>query len=405
MPYLGEYNGEIVSPSDVSADVTVTCIDCNGTMSVRKAHQNDGHRIPRHFFHKSGGGDGCGGESEVHQIMKVLAHDRLTELYDDYGTVEYEKHIGNRFADVCVTFDQPHIPYGKGIVVEAQYKHKDKNTGGAQYEFFEHGYSVYWMYLSDVNRTTDDEISIEDNAEFDPRRLRCLWPEMVPDVSEWSGYSPHSPHHHGQTNDEYAMPQTGATSNECRIPIKVPLDYLEANVFDLVNTRQLTSEQFPFIGRAALHGKGRYQAWFEFYNTPYNVHLLEFHTADKKEETSDCVFFLLQLDELQKLEQFISSVKQYCEANDPSSGADDGSWTPVTTVEFVSTTFGTGWLTFAQSHDSHVLRVGRDGPNGNTRTATVTYRWGDEDRLEDHLYALLKQYKEEWYTDLPVYLP
>ena len=129
MPYVGLINNRQVGPYQVNADTQVLCPACRTKMGVKKSHYNQDNLIPRHFYHidKSD----CGGESDTHKRMKTLAMYHLQDQFPK-ANVELEKNIGDRFADVCATFPDPRKPYGKGIVVEAQFKNKDKDTADAQ---------------------------------------------------------------------------------------------------------------------------------------------------------------------------------------------------------------------------------------------------------------------------------
>lgn len=325
-------------------------------MGVREKHYNSGHLIPRHFFHKDDCGDGCA-ESQTHERMKVLAYHKLEELFPD-ASIEYEKHLEPRFADVAATFSEPTPPLGKGVVVEAQFKNKDKDTGMAQRDFFDHGYSVYWMYLSDIQ---DGEVTFHDH------RLRKLWPEGVPKMKSWSGY----------TQGEEDLKEMGASGT---VTVKPPIEYLQAHVFDIYSPEKLSDDEIATKGKAWLHSKTSKVAFWKLYGTPQGNHILEFRTRDRNSGWNDTLHIGINEEGVQQIKGFVSSLDQKVESGEAFEGSDGLKRIVSTGVtgDFPST----GWLSVYRPPGKQMkFTAGRKDLKGNTRSLTVNWRRGDAGRL------------------------
>jgi hypothetical protein len=82
--------------------------------------------------------------------MKSIAYSKLTNKYPD-ATVELEQRLGDRRADVFVEFPEPRFPEGRGIGVEVQHKHQDKDVDAVTAEYHEEGYSILWLEDADFS--------------------------------------------------------------------------------------------------------------------------------------------------------------------------------------------------------------------------------------------------------------
>lgn len=197
MPWLAEKNGETVTPEAVPDGTDTRCRACGERMRPRGPMQ-DGRA--RHFFHVKnlggsrdggGGGGSCEGvaETEEHLKWKSLAVSRLRELYGGVADrCEPEVRLGEnealpsdadfRDADALVEFTEPALPFGRGIIVEVQHRHKDKDIEAVQRDYLALGYSVYWADESDFGA---------DRAHFGRTVLEGdlvpVWPTVVESLS------------------------------------------------------------------------------------------------------------------------------------------------------------------------------------------------------------------------------
>lgn len=167
----------------------------------------NGRFVSSHFKHRSNtsesGGDGCpGGESDPHIRMKEIAQHRLEWDFDGEFTDTFPDttFIGENMPDAGIRFDGPRRPWGKGILVEVQFKNKGKDKESTTQNYLNEGYSVCWLTESDFDNRSVDILSHDD--------LSPLWPFGVPEKQFWADQ--------GRTSRDYVR---GALSETQR---KVP---------------------------------------------------------------------------------------------------------------------------------------------------------------------------------------
>jgi len=178
MPFVGVKENEKVTPEQIGDDEIVKCPSCGELMKPRSSH----HRkingkdvfIARHFWHFESSDNACsGGESYQHQRMKSIALSKLKEIFD-YSDSGLEKKVGEKRPDVYIEFPEPQDPYGKGICVEIQYRHKGKNIEETNESFFDEEYSVCWLEENDFH---NKNVNIVDN-------ILSYWPYAIPVSNE-----------------------------------------------------------------------------------------------------------------------------------------------------------------------------------------------------------------------------
>lgn len=165
MPFIAKNESDTaVTPSDFKSkfnrESTLYCPFCNGEVGYRK-ESSDGRRA--HFWHidsnsenNSVGGCSIGGESEEHELMKKKA----IELQNYSGNIVVEKMVGDRIADVLLIFPSE-TPNGiKGVVIEVQYKNKNKNYIDVTRNFIKNGYAIHWVFADyDELERVEDKLS------------------------------------------------------------------------------------------------------------------------------------------------------------------------------------------------------------------------------------------------------
>lgn len=175
MTFIAQLGDRVISPEEASKTDTLHCIECDDPLSVVESHRrSDGTFVSRHFRHAS---ESCGGgESDTHFAMKSIALSKLKEVYPSYAATDLDTiTIGDHQPDAYLRFDEPHDTLGYGVVVEAQYRNKGKDTEAAERDYLEHGYSVYWLYESDYSGY-DVDLGIPE----------MVWPEVVQRrLKEW----------------------------------------------------------------------------------------------------------------------------------------------------------------------------------------------------------------------------
>jgi hypothetical protein len=365
MPYLGLRDSEPVMPLDVSPDETVLCPLCEGEMGVRESHRNRGKFIARHFFHRSSAD--CGGESDIHKRMKTIAAVKLGQIFES-ATITAEQQIGDRFADVCAEFATPLKPFGKGLVVEAQHKHKEKNIGAVTHEYLEEGYSVYWAYQSDFDGH---------DMEFTEKRVRRVWPDAVPLTEGVEGY---------------AEPVRNLLASEhppVEIEVPFPPDYWRTHARELGSPVQHDQQATGWwnIDDAWLHGKGGEIAWFTLLRAPDKDYWVEFWRKDRNANESRFLPVCVGPNAAAAVETFRETAREALDDDRSYRSSDD--WISIASAEFPGTRATTSWLSLAKAPRGRIkLIVGRKDTRGNTRTLAVDYRNGDVRRL-DNLQELL----------------
>lgn len=187
MPFLAKHEGEFVLPPQVDDEAELVCPKCDEIMGIK-----DGPVVARHFFHSNENSE-CSGESPEHLRMKSIAYSNLSGAFPDAeldlwfdeevevgepeypdAEVELERGIGERRADIRVTFETPRSPEGKGIGVEIQHRHEDKDIEDVTVEYLEDGYSVLWLDSEDF-----------DGYDVDLSGVITVWPSGV--LHDFSG--------------------------------------------------------------------------------------------------------------------------------------------------------------------------------------------------------------------------
>lgn len=173
MPFRALREERIVSPAMVDKQEPVTCPECGGTMYVR-----DGPNRARHFVHADDtAGATCPGsstgESETHARCVALAVAALQERFGSQARrCGPEIEIGvsmsgsghqTRRADALVEFESENQYFGKGLVVEVQHRHHEKDARMMTHDYLSAGYSVVWL-SSDVFGDEQLDYSIVNDA-------------------------------------------------------------------------------------------------------------------------------------------------------------------------------------------------------------------------------------------------
>ena len=196
MPFRALSEGEIVVPTMVPNQEPVSCPACGGTMYARS-----GTDRARHFYHvDDSAGDTCSGladgESETHARCVALAVEALQETFDAQAArcspeVEIDVSMGGsgnrtRRADALVEFISENPYFGKGLVVEVQHKHHEKDIDMTTHDYLSAGYSVVWLSSSDFGdealdyAVVDEAFVSRDGSGYSVREcspqqfLRCM---------------------------------------------------------------------------------------------------------------------------------------------------------------------------------------------------------------------------------------
>lgn len=179
-------NGKIVAPAMIENREAVECPDCGGKMYTR-----EGEGIARHFYHvHEQDAESCpgAGESEIHQRCKALALDALKQRWGEkaekYG-VEFPIDVSytptqpwHRIADAALEFESRNPFFGRGIVIEVQYKNHAKDIKEATYDYISADFSVAWL---------SPEYFEEEYLDYSVVNERF---ESYPKEHEWQGGEP-----------------------------------------------------------------------------------------------------------------------------------------------------------------------------------------------------------------------
>lgn len=187
-------DGTPVLPEEVDNGVDVKCPECGELMRGR-GPSKDGRA--RHFFHLVDT-DCPGGESEIHRKQKSLAASALRIEISDFRRCELEVDVdvsdtrtgvNTRRADVLLEFKEDHSVFGRGIIVEVQYKNHNKNIPATTFDYLSKGYSIIWadqdsftdrqFLLSEVIAEFDDSDQTYRPAATDPSELLPLDPPTL----------------------------------------------------------------------------------------------------------------------------------------------------------------------------------------------------------------------------------
>lgn len=161
MPFIAHKNNRTVIPEEVGDGENVMCPTCSEQMRVRGPFE-DG--TARHFFHPPGSNaDGCNGvsegESDTHRKMKSLAVSALRQKYGDRSTrcapeiaidvSQTQTAAEQRQADAFLEFAEENQFFGRGIIVEVQYRNEGKDVQATTHDYLSQEFSVYWATPDD----------------------------------------------------------------------------------------------------------------------------------------------------------------------------------------------------------------------------------------------------------------
>lgn len=176
MPFFAQRKGmhaSYVVPEEVDDGETVYCPTCSGRMRPRGG---DGNRA-RHFMHIDNLAEGratqCAGvdstvsESEIHRKLKSLAVSGLRSRFSEENLIRAgpEKSIQiykgglevqDRRADALIEFEKKNPFFGKGVIIEVQYRNRDKDIPQVTADYLSAGYSVFWADESDFSADSID---------------------------------------------------------------------------------------------------------------------------------------------------------------------------------------------------------------------------------------------------------
>lgn len=159
MPFRGLRDGEVVVPATVPNQKPVSCPECGDTMYAR-----GGEKRARHFYHvDDSAGEVCPstspGESSIHARCVALAVATLQETFSSqaaYCAAEVQIDVsesgsGNRTrqADALVEFAEENPFFGKGLIIEVQHRHHEKDIRTTTHDYLTKGYSVAWLSSGD----------------------------------------------------------------------------------------------------------------------------------------------------------------------------------------------------------------------------------------------------------------
>jgi len=172
MPFFALRDGERVIPEGVDDGTDVTCLECGEKMYVW-GPATDG--TARHFKHHSD--RDCqitGGESATHRKLKSIAVSKLRQLFGERATVcEPEVTVDApvsdataRRADAFVRFENRDEQFGKGLIIEVQYKNRGKNKRATERDYLAQDYSVVWVTPDAYadNRLLHNEVTLRQAA-------------------------------------------------------------------------------------------------------------------------------------------------------------------------------------------------------------------------------------------------
>lgn len=218
MPFIRRLDDDLVIPEEVADGVTIECPECEGELYPRGPF-SDGRA--RHFTHQDQYVNCSGRESKTHQKLKSLAVSALRQQFEgEYSRCgpEITLEVANtatlpetRRADALVEFESENLYYGRGIIVEVQYKNYAKDKFATTHDYLSSGFSVFWADQSDfevdrlrfnvIEQAFDtknnlDGIAIYNNdaEEFSTEITASLqWEDPTPDCSHsWVEMKEHS---------------------------------------------------------------------------------------------------------------------------------------------------------------------------------------------------------------------
>lgn len=326
-------------------------------MGVVKSHERGSAFISRHFRHHDredqteftttrgqstfddlGSGEKCPGESDVHLKMKSIAYARLKHDFPD-ATVELESGVDERIADVLLTFDEPCVPYGNGIAVEAQYRNEGKDIDGVTDHYLERGYSVAWLYEDDFS-----------GYDVNLSGLLTVWPCALPDRSGLEGYP----------DITRWLRQEKSPSVKLEVPI--PGEFWAS--FDK------SGEWVPVAHRYLRRGRFSHssRAWVTISRSPTGQLTIQIgkkdwgfggdkHRVTVQLERSDC----------EELRTFATELEhEGFESEHPSADEREESWYDLITAWFAGSQNVTSWLSASLSPDDEIVLSLGEKSEGDT---------------------------------------
>ena len=159
MIFTARYEGDIRGAWNVPFQEDAYCLECGERLRIWREFE-DAHA--RHFRHVSnmgggggGGNGGCsGGESDDHRMWKNFAAERLHEIFENRAasrpTVEEPMAAPcsdkeKRAADACIFFENRDPQLGRGLAVEVQHRHKNKDTSAVERDYDRQGVATLWL--------------------------------------------------------------------------------------------------------------------------------------------------------------------------------------------------------------------------------------------------------------------
>ena len=366
MPYLAmRPNGDRVLPLDVGDDNTILCPLCEESLGVRRSHYNRGHFVSKHFVHPRG--SECPGESNLHAKLKTIAAMKLREVFET-ASVDHERQIPgmNRIADVVATFSAELYPFGKGLIVEIQHKHDEKEIGPITREYLNAGYSVFWAYQSDFEGH---------DMTFAEHRVKRPWPHAVPLVEGVDGYS--------EPVQRLLDPEP---TEEVCVEVPFPTEYLRAHALEVTPPLRgyydegRSPDGWERIDAVSLHGKGRERAWVNVLRSPSNHIFLEFWKKDTEDGESEYLITHIGSEFPERFEEFMEEARTWFSSEDVDQQVAHR--VGGASLSFRGTALCESWLSLVKVPFGPVkFVVARRDTKGNTRTWAVNYRSGDLGRL------------------------
>lgn len=244
MAFIAEReDGTRVIPEEVDDGQDVYCPDCGGRMRPR-GPMSDGRA--RHFFyvenmgHGQGGDHSCsgvGGESDVHRKFKSFAVSRLKELYPEFlDSCKPEQRLrtvlGDEFeelpsgkedrqADAMMLLEQPTTTFGRGLIVEVQYRNLGKDIEETTDDYLANGFSVYWA---------DEDDFAKDRCLLTKKQIRknaiSVWPNAVPLPIKWLDGGIPEPLH-GVRDAIWFDEESHFGSNPASVPATLPNEFFD----------------------------------------------------------------------------------------------------------------------------------------------------------------------------------
>lgn len=171
-------DGGVVVPASVPDGEPVSCPTCGETMYAR-----GGKDRARHFYHNTprGGGGGCSlaseSESSTHARCVALAVAALQEEFESQASkcgAEIQIDVsgsgsGNqtRRVDSLLEFESENPFFGKGLIIEVQHQHEEKDIQETTHDYLSAGYSVVWLSSQDFGEERLDYSIVDKKFERD----------------------------------------------------------------------------------------------------------------------------------------------------------------------------------------------------------------------------------------------